>query len=152
MSSLQSAPSARQQRQGTFVSRQQSLSDFTADLEAAGLLIRIKDEKRVDQLPLLMEKYPTKAVLVEKIAGCEFSFLANAYATHEQFAFALGCKRNEIGDRIAELAKGRIKPKIVTTAPCKEVILKGADVDLSRLPLFLHHDRDGHAYTATTSS
>ena len=54
MSSLQSAPSARQQRQGTFVSRQQSLSDFTADLEAAGLLIRIKDEKRVDQLPLLM--------------------------------------------------------------------------------------------------
>jgi 4-hydroxy-3-polyprenylbenzoate decarboxylase len=27
------------------------------------------------------------------------------------------------------------------------VILKGADVDLSRLPLFLHHDRDGHSYT-----
>ena len=148
MSTLQSVPSARQQSQGTIVNRQQSLSDFTAALEAAGLLVRIKEEKRVDQLPLLMEKYPTKAVLVEKITGCEFSFLANAYATHEQFAFALGCKRNEIGDRIAELAKGRIKPKIVTTAPCKEVILKGADVDLSRLPLFLHHDRDGHAYTS----
>jgi hypothetical protein len=29
----------------------------------------------------------------------------------------------------------------VTTAPCKEVILKGDDVDLTRLPLFLHHDR-----------
>ena len=35
----------------------------------------------------------------------------------------------------------------MTTAPCKEVILKGDDVDLTRLPLFLHHDRDGHAYT-----
>ena len=27
------------------------------------------------------------------------------------------------------------------------MILKGDDVDLTRLPLFLHHDRDGHAYT-----
>jgi 2,5-furandicarboxylate decarboxylase 1 len=128
--------------------RQQSLSDFAAAMEAAGLLVRIKDEKRVDQLPLLMEAYPKQAIRVEKITASEFSFLANAYATHEQFAFALGCKRNEIGDRIAELAKGRIKPEIVATAPCKDVILKGADVDITRLPLFLHHDRDGHAYTS----
>jgi 2,5-furandicarboxylate decarboxylase 1 len=28
-----------------------------------------------------------------------------------------------------------------------EVILKGEDVDITRLPMFLHHDRDGHAYT-----
>jgi 2,5-furandicarboxylate decarboxylase 1 len=127
---------------------QQSMVDFVAGMEKAGLLIRIKEEKRVDQLPQLMEAYPTKAVLVEKIAGCEFSFLANAYATHEQFAWALGCKRNEIGNRVAQLAQGRFKPQIVATALCKEVILKGNDVDLTRLPLFLHHDRDGHAYTS----
>src|SRR6516225_2280689 len=76
MSALQSVATDRQQSQGDFVNRQQSLSDFTAAMEAAGLLVRIKDEKRVDQLPMLMEKYPTKAVLVEKITGCEFSFLA----------------------------------------------------------------------------
>ena len=40
-----------------------------------------------------------------------------------------------------------MKWETVKTAPCKEVILKGDDVDLTRLPLFLHHDRDGHAYT-----
>src|SRR6516225_8986762 len=102
MSALQSAATDRQQSQGDFVNRQQSLSDFTAAMEAAGLLVRIKDEKRVDQLPMLMEKYATKAVLVEKITGCEFSFLANAYATHEQFAFALGCTsgtRSAIGSQ-----------------------------------------------------
>jgi 2,5-furandicarboxylate decarboxylase 1 len=126
---------------------QQSLVDFATAMEAAGLLVRIKDEKRVDQLPLIMEQYPKQAVLVEKITGCEFSFLANAYATHEQYTWALGCKRNESGARIAELAKGHIKPEIVTTAPCKQVILKGDDVDITRLPLFLHHDRDGHSYT-----
>ena len=40
-----------------------------------------------------------------------------------------------------------MKWELIGTAPCKEVILKGDDVDLTRLPLFLHHDRDGHAYT-----
>src|SRR5262245_45836651 len=126
---------------------QQSLSDFVNDMEKAGLLARIREEKRVDRLPLLMEAYPKQAVFVEKITGSEFSFLATAYATHEQFAWALRCKRSEIGTRIAELAKGRVKPQVVATAPCKEVILKGGDVDITRLPLFLHHDRDGQAYT-----
>jgi 4-hydroxy-3-polyprenylbenzoate decarboxylase len=127
---------------------QQSLSDFVNNMEKAGLLARIREEKRVDQLPLLMEAYPTKAVFVEKVTGSEFSFLANAYATHEQFAWALDCKRSEIGRRTAQLAQGRIKPEVVSTAPCKQVILKDNDVDLTRLPLFLHHDRDGHAYTS----
>jgi 2,5-furandicarboxylate decarboxylase 1 len=129
------------------IKRQQSMSEFVAAMEKAGLLVRITQEKRVDQLPTLMEQYPTKAVFVEKITGCEFSFLANAYATHQQFAWALGCERSEIGERMAQLAQGRIKPEIVNTAPCKDVILKDDQVDLTRLPLFLHHDRDGHAYT-----
>jgi 4-hydroxy-3-polyprenylbenzoate decarboxylase len=127
---------------------QQSLTDLVNDMEKAGLLTRIRDEKRVDELPLLMEAYPTRAVFVEKVTGSEFSFLANAYATHEQYAWALGCKRSEIGRRTATLAQGRVKPEVVSTAPCKQVVLKDDDVDLTRLPLFLHHDRDGHAYTS----
>ena len=70
---------------------QQSMLEFTASMEAAGLLVRIMEEKRVDQLPQLMEQYPKQAVLVERIKGSEFSFLANAYATHEQYAWAMGC-------------------------------------------------------------
>ena len=127
--------------------RQQSMPEFVAAMEKAGLLVRIPGEKRVDELPTLMEQHYDEAIFVERIQDCEFSFLANAYSNHAQYAWALGCSRSEIGDLTAELAKGRIKPKIVATAPCKEVILKGADVDLSRLPLFLHHDRDGHSYT-----
>ncbi len=127
---------------------QQGMADFVLAMEKAGLLTRIKDEKRVDELPLLMEASPERAIFVEKIKDSEFSFLANAYATHAQFAWALGCTNSEIGARISKLAQGRIKPEVVNTAPCKEVILKGADVDITRLPMFLHHDRDGHAYTS----
>ena len=126
---------------------QESMSDFVAAMETAGLLVRITDEKRVDELPTLMEQHYQKAVFVERIQGSEFSFLGNAYSNHAQYAWALGCSRAEIGARTAELAKGRVKPKLVATAPCKQVILKDEQVDLTLLPLFLHHDRDGHAYT-----
>ena len=126
---------------------QQSLSEFVAAMEAGGLLVRIKEEKRVDELPKVMEDYPLKAVLVERVKDCEFQFLANAYSNQDQTAWALGCPKSESGRIMTESAKGRIKPEVVATAPCKEVILKGDDVDLTRLPLFLHHDRDGHAFT-----
>ena len=111
------------------------------------MLVRITEEKRVDELPAVMEANPLTAVLVEKVTDCEFQFLANAYSNQDQTAWALGCEKSETGRRMVELGKGRIKPEIVDTAPCKEVILTGDDVDLTRLPLFLHHDRDGHAYT-----
>jgi len=125
---------------------QQSLKNFVNDLERAGLLVRIKEEKRVDQLSKIMDSNPDKAVYVEKVKDCEFSFLANAYSNYDQYCLALGCSKQEVGRKAAELSRGRIKPEIVTTSPCKDVILKGDDVDLTRFPLFLHHDRDGNAF------
>ena len=59
---------------------QQSLSEFVQAMEKAGLLVRIKEEKRVDELPQVMEANPLKAVLVERVKDCEFQFLTNAYS------------------------------------------------------------------------
>ena len=64
---------------------QQSLSDYVIDMEKAGFLTRIKEEKRVDEIPALMEDHPLKAILVEKITDCEFQLLANAYSNHDQY-------------------------------------------------------------------
>jgi len=68
---------------------QQTLQEFVSALEKADMLVRVKEEKRVDELPKVMEKYPQKAVLVEKVKDCEFQFLANAYSNHEQYAWAM---------------------------------------------------------------
>ena len=47
----------------------------------------------------------------------------------------------------AEASLGRIAPIVVDTAPCKEVILTGDDVDMTIFPMFLHHERDGQSYS-----
>ena len=116
---------------------QQTLTEFVEEMEKAGLLVRVTEEKRVDELPAVMEANPLTAVLVENVKDCEFQFLANAYSNQDQYAWGLGCDKSQSGFMMSELAKGRIKPEIVDTAPCKEVILTGDDVDLTRLPLFL---------------
>src|SRR5262245_7743584 len=118
---LSGRPHETQPERGQANMPQQSLADFVSDLEKAGLLTRIRDEKRVDELPGVMEAHPGKAVFVERVKDCEFSFLANAYSNHDQYAWALRCQKNELGLKIAELAKGRVKPEVVATAPCKEV-------------------------------
>ena len=130
---------------------QQSMSDFVKELENIGQLIRITEEKRVDELASIMEGTPDKAVFVEKIKDCEFQFLSNAYSNREQYAYALGCGTKELGQKIAALSGIRHKPVIVDTAPFKEVILKGDDIDLTKFPLFLYHDYDGHAFIQDTN-
>src|SRR5664279_3180691 len=119
---------------------QQSMTEFVNDLERAGMLVRVSGETNVNDLPRVMEDHPTTAVLVENIKDCEFQFLANAYSNQDMYAWALECDKTQTGLKIVDRAKGRIKPEIIDTAPCKEVILKGDDVDLTKFPLFLHHD------------
>ena len=131
--------------------KQQSLSDFVNDLEKIGQLVRIRDEKRVDELPMIMENNPDKAVLVERVKDSEFQFLANAYSNRTQYGYALECDEKKLGAKIAELSARRFEPKLVSTAPVKEVILKRDDIDITKFPLFLHHDYDGHAFIQDTN-
>ena len=130
---------------------QQSLLEFITDLEAIGQLVRIKEEKRADELPSVMDSIHDKAVLVEKIKDHDFPLLAGAYSNRTQYAHAMGCDPRAVSAKLVELTHRRIPPVVVGTAPCKDVVMKGADVDLTRFPLFLHHPHDGQAYLQDTS-
>ena len=46
---------------------QKPLAEYVEQLDKAGLLTRYKDEKRVDELPRIMEDNPDTAVFVEKV-------------------------------------------------------------------------------------
>jgi UbiD family decarboxylase len=130
---------------------QQSLAEYVSQLDKAGLLTRITEEKRVDELPKIMEDNPDTAVFVEKVKDCPFSFFANGYGVRPQYALALDCDYKDVGIEIAKRSILRQKPTLVKTAPCKDVVLKGDDIDLTIFPLFHHHPGDGHAYLNDTN-
>jgi 4-hydroxy-3-polyprenylbenzoate decarboxylase len=123
-----------------------SLGAWVRALDDAGLLRRYTNEKRVDELPQLMEDNPDKAILVERVKDCAFPFFANGMQTREICALALGCDPREVSAEIGRRSVIHYPAQLVETAPCKEVVTKGNDVDLTILPLFLHHTFDGQAY------
>ena len=130
---------------------QQSLRDSIADMEKAGLITRIQEEKRVDELPLVMEQNPDTAVLVEKVKDCAFPFFANGYGARPMYALALDCDPTKVGLEMGERFKKTFKPEMVDSAPCQEIVYKGDDVDLTMFPLFQYHPKDGQAYLNDTN-
>jgi hypothetical protein len=68
---------------------QTSLADYVEISDRAGPLTRYTDEKRVDQIPMLMEKNLDTAIFVEHVNDCTFPFLANAFGARSMHAVAL---------------------------------------------------------------
>jgi 2,5-furandicarboxylate decarboxylase 1 len=70
---------------------QQSLPDFVTQFEKVGFLVRVTDEKRVDEIPGILEANPTKAILIET----DFLVLANAYSNQDMYAWAMECDKTQ---------------------------------------------------------
>lgn len=138
------------------------LREFIADLEKDGLLKRITTE--VDshlEMSEIMErviKSGGPALLFENAKGSNMPVLANLYGSRERVGRALGVSEDEfykIGEYIAELQNIKPKegmveklkqipffaraatlgPKTASSGPCHDVVLKGSDVDLDKLPI-----------------
>ena len=140
----------------------QSLREFMARLEGAGRLVRVKapvsPELEITEIHtrLLAERGP--AVLFERVAGSELPLLANLFGTVERVAWGMNrepAQLRELGELLAFLKQPEppggwreaidmvpllkaalaMKPKTVARAPCQEVVLRGAEIDLGLLPI-----------------
>lgn len=93
-------------------------------------------------------KFPM--VIFENVKGSKIPLVANTHAAFHRNAIAIGLDWNA-GPRefTAEYARREaqpIPPVVVRTGPCKEIILKGADVDLTLLPTLKYHEKDAGRY------
>jgi 4-hydroxy-3-polyprenylbenzoate decarboxylase len=139
------------------------LRDFLAQLESRGLLKRVTAE--VDPRLEMTEvcdrtlKAAGPALLFERPTGFDIPVLGNLFGTPERVALALGRgsvgELREVGQLLAALKEPEaprgfrdamdklplfrkvldMAPKDVRHAPCREVVLEGADVDLGRWPV-----------------
>ncbi len=139
------------------------LRDFLAKLESQGELSRIT--KEIDPHLEMTEicdrvlKAGGPAILFENPRGHSIPVLGNLFGTPRRVAMGMGQESvsalREVGELLAALKepeppKGlkdawdkfpilkqvlNMAPKIVSSAPCQEVVWEGKDVDLGRLPI-----------------
>lgn len=103
---------------------------------ATAILWRLEKERR----------FP--AVIFEHIKGSDIPCVTNVHASFARLAMAIGLDIDATPrDFVLEYMKREdapIEPKIVDpgSAPCKEVILTGGDVDVFKLPMLKYHELD----------
>ncbi|HEV8459837.1 MAG TPA: UbiD family decarboxylase domain-containing protein, partial [Gaiellaceae bacterium] len=136
------------------------LREWIALLEREGELVRIAAE--VDPYLEITEivdrtvRAGGPALLFESPKGSELPLLINQFGTEKRMCMAFGVRKlDEIGDRLGEIlemqppeglaAKVRglktlksiadSRPKSVKRGACQEIVLRGDEVDLGRLPV-----------------
>lgn len=86
------------------------------------------------------------AFLFSDVIGSELRCVANLLATHERMALALGVPVEEL-TRSSTVESGRRRHSPVEVsreqAPVKEIVWRGDEVDLGRLPIPVHNELDG---------
>lgn len=147
------------------------LREFIAALEKAGELKRIPFE--VDPRLEITEfadravKAGGPALLFEKPKGYSVPVLINSLASEKRMQIALQVDEfQEIADRISEYLQmqmpqgllgklsmlpklaemGSFFPKKVSSGPCQEVVLKGDQIDLTKIPVLTCWPQDGGPY------
>ncbi len=105
--------------------------------------ITVKLEQEARRRPVL---------LFEKVKGTSVAVLTNLHAGRARLAAAINAKPDEMQRAYLRAMENPIQPKLVSSAPVKEVILTGDKVDLYKLPQILHHQQDAGAYITAAIS
>jgi UbiD family decarboxylase len=128
----------------------EGLRNFLRLLDGKGELINI--EKEVDpkfELAAVLEKIQktvNKAVIFQKVKGYSIPVVSNLLGSYRRVALSLETVEDEV---LKQWIKRELKlypPKMVKDGPCKEVSFTDEKVDLRKLPIVTHHEKDGGPY------
>ena len=127
--------------------------DYLDSLEKHGLLVRVKKEVDVKfEIAAGIRKICDNngpALLYENIKGHPgWKAVGGLFGTRRLTAFALEIEEdeNKMMKRYLDFESQRVKPVHVKTGPVKDVIIKGDDVDLSKLPIPTYCEHDAGPY------
>ena len=132
------------------------LRDYLDLLAGRGDILEISDEvDPLDEMGAIIARADTsgmnKAIMFKKAKGSTMPVLANTVgSTYKRIAEAFGVSEgNAVAGAAAKMGKimmgGTIPPVVVdpAKAPCREVVLKGNEVDLGLIPVLRLNPEDG---------
>ena len=87
------------------------------------------------------------ALLFENVKGYPgWGVAGGLFVTQRLLAFALQTEESKLLERYLELEQQRIEPISVSSGPVKEIIVKGDDIDLAKLPFLTYSELDELPY------
>ncbi len=114
------------------------LREYVEKLEQEGELARVRREVdpkyEVGAICKTAHDRGRKALFFERVRGSSMPVITELLTTSKRIAMALETDQADLFTEVVERTKSSIEPKVVNDGPCKEIILKGKDVDLTRLP------------------
>ena len=133
------------------------MRDFISQGEEIGLVKRITAEVdpylELSHIAKLNEEEKGPALLFENIKGYSSPVITSVCTTEERLAFIMGQPLDsslfDLYDSWAKRGEKLIPPNWVDTAPCKENILLGDDIDLYKFPIPHYYPLDGGPFYGT---
>lgn len=129
----------------------EDLRSYLSHLEERGQLLRVKEEADPKfEIAAGIRKTSDisgPALLFERVKGFPgWRVLGGLFATRKLVALGLGISEERLLEQYLTLEEKRIAPEIVATGPAQEIRWKGEEVDLYRLPLVTHSEKDVGPY------
>lgn len=128
------------------------LRGFMNFLERENELIKIKKEVNTKfEIAAFIRKSSDiqgPALLFENVKGYRMPVAGGIYATRKRIAMALGSNGKNVLKEYMKMEQNPINPKLVKDGPVKEVIITGKGIDLRKLPIVWHSEKDVGPYIA----
>jgi len=124
-----------------------SLRDFLVKLELNDLLIKIDRpvSPRFELAGVLKKVVASgRAALFEKVEGFSNAVVGGVTASRKMLALAMNVDEKDLLREYVSRASYRVKPQILRNSPLYENV--NEDVDLSRIPVVTHFERDAGPY------
>ena len=124
------------------------LREWIDRLDKAGEVARATREVDPRYVPAVIAKAPG-AALIEKVTGYDIGVVGGLASTRRRIAAGMDCHENDIGKKFQQGIDRPIAPTLVRDSPAFEVTLAGDDVDLTRLPIPVLHEKDGGPFLSS---
>ena len=124
------------------------LRDFVKELDEQGKLVHI--EREVDthlEAATILAKLEGHVVKFEKIKGHDLQVIGGTGSSRDLIAASMHITKPELLFKQSDATKNPTPVETVENAPCQEKVI--TDVDLEKLPLLHHFEKDGGPYLSS---
>jgi 2,5-furandicarboxylate decarboxylase 1 len=117
-------------------------------IDESGLLKKVDVivSKKLEISGILKKLEPTP-ILFNNVKESKYRVAGNMFCTKNSIASYFGVSPADIIPMLSKAIRDRTEPKIISDAPCQEII--ESNVDLDKLPILFHCENDGGNYISS---